>query len=709
MTLTLLPPGSAELLPTMQLKTPQLRAYAFNIDATVPPPTDPDTIVQRAEEVDALQQMLMNPDTSAILLSGNASSGRSMLAALLYHRLQLAAQSGLPAPHHFVWLKLGRHTTLPDVIAAILSRINKHTDPMVFFLKPEQQIESLAQALRRPQEQTLIVLDAFEELFDHQTFQCLADRGAISLFLDMLQTDLGSSRILLTDYRSPYVAQNLVDSRSRVRPYLVSRIGIPEGMTLLQQHGIVGSYDELALVWQRCGGHAFALVLFSALVKLTRFSLNYLLDSSDYQFLWSDKVTFHLLATVYLYLNSIQYTLMRTLSLFSEPVPTTGIFTVISGENPDADLSSLKQELATLTELALVQEVLNKRDEPCYTLHPLVRQYVIEHYLEGSEPQQTAIYVTSLGVTDLKSPAKPNDTETQEIAVAAGYMQVATYYRQLARKHCPPPSKWNGPQDIEFLLSTIRYLCLGWQWQAAFDLLIDTGVYESMLQWGAWNTLICLCKTMLPPSAVIAPQSEALLYSQLGVLYSCVGDYQQCLAHYEQALTLQRKMGDLKGEATTLTNRGEMFRTLNKWQPASANFEQALLLNKQLRDAQLENVLLHNLGLLYHATKDYPQALRYYRDALSVTYTTAEHYNEDMLLTHIAMLLYEQGYHIEALAVLLYTLQLRRSLQYQTISFIESFLDTFEQHMGPEAFAQMRQTAQGIQDQVIAQLLEVNE
>src|SRR5260221_9145005 len=117
--------------------------------------------------------------------------------------------------------------------------------PDFFMRKAEQQVELLRQALCRPQESAFVVLDQFEELLDAETSQGLVGRGAIPLFLDMLQSDLGASRVLLTCRNSPYNTQN--DEHARVRSYLVSRISLPEGVALLQQRGVKGAPQELSL------------------------------------------------------------------------------------------------------------------------------------------------------------------------------------------------------------------------------------------------------------------------------------------------------------------------------------------------------------------------------------------------------------------------------------------------------------------------------
>jgi tetratricopeptide (TPR) repeat protein len=702
---TFQPPESTYMLATVRLKAPHhLRNYTFSIDATVPPATDSNTFMQRGDEVNIVLGMLADLRTSAVVLSGDAGVGKSTLAALLYRRLELTAQAGLPAPRHFVWLSLGTYVTLPDVIAAILSSLNIN-EPGFFLLKPEEQIATLLRALRRPQEPSLVVLNQFEALFDTETQVGLEGRGAIVSFLEMLQQDLGVSRVLLTCYRSPFPASD--QQETRVRSFLVSRISLLEGVALLQQRGVQGAYEELSLTWQRCGGHAFALALFSALLKLSGLALSYLLNAPDYQPLWSGVVPLHLLAAIYGYLNPIQYTLVSVLSLFSEPVPAKGLLMAITGDELPVNAPLYEQELAQLTRLALVKQSVNHEEISSYALHPLFRGYILEHFLAGSSSRQGGAGSTSLGVSGVISPIMEGG-EAREIALAAGHMRVAAYYQHLAKEHYIPLEKRSGPWEIAHLLTAVRHLCLGWHWQQACELLLSEGVYESMVQWGAWNTLIGLYMTMLPPRGVLTRRDEGLICNHVGLLYDRLGNYALSMAYFERALAVQRKIGDKHGEATTLTNQGELLRGKFAWAQARVNFEQARQLNRQLRDPLLESVLLHNLGILHHAVKDFQQALIYYQGALRFAQMLEERYNEGMILTSIGVLFYEQGYHAEALAVLFYTLQQRQSLQHSTVSYIERFITTLEDSMEVEAFAALRQTSREVEGQVLSRLISPN-
>lgn len=678
------------------------RFFPFGMGATVPPSTDPRLIVQRTEEVNAIHTLLADAHTSTVVLVGEPGTGKSTLAALLYQRLLLVKQLGGIAPHHLVWLRLGMYTTVPDMVAAILKSIDADM-PGLLLLKPEQQVATLLRALRRSREYAFIVLDQFETLFSSAISESASGRDALSLLLKMLQTNLGSSRILLTSNHFPYDAQSMQDTW--VCPYRVPPLQMAEAVALLQQRGVEGTPEQLLLAWQYCTGHIFALVLLSAFVRQSRIPLITVLTAPDYQVLWNGNVPLNLIMLVCYHLTPMQYGLMRVLSLFLEPVPLQGIITIIANGNAMVLESehvqrTFEEALSVLAELSLVQTWLDEVGIRCYMLSLQLRQYIIGHYLEGSDRKP--------------GPSSSSQPEALREAVAADYLRVAVYYRSIAEQQDTSQEKrCTSLLDSEPLLAAIRYLCLAGHWQEACELLFKAGLHECMVQRGAWHTLLGLYTSLLPPSGNVQRRDEGTIAGHLGMLYGRLEEYAQSQKYYEMALAIQREIGDVRGEVTTLINQGESLRTAGEWQKALANFSQALVLNQQLQAPYLQCVLLHNLGLLYQALKQYDDSLNYYQASVRLAYELSRKeksekmsYNLGTILTNLGMLLYAMKYPYEAMALLLAALSVRQLIHDPTLDRLEQFLAVIERKMGTEAYAQLCESARTIQHEVLAYFID---
>lgn len=689
-----------------------MQSITFGV-STTPPLMDPNGIMQRADDISAIQHMLTDEHTCTVVLVGNPGVGKSTLAALIYHRLLLAKQAGMPAPRYLVWLRLNSYTTIPDLISTILQGVEVQ-EPDLFLLALEQQITVLWHALRRENKNALIVLDQFEALLHPETRQGVAGRGSLPILLDLLQSDLGSTRVLLTSYNVPFKQEKM--EQTRLRSYLVSRISLPEGVAMLQQRGVRGTPEELSLVWQRCSGHVLALLFFSALLELSGIAPGYLSLAAEYQSLWNGEIAFNLLSTLYRHFSPLQKQTLRVLSLFNEPVPLSALtMTISDGEVQSvAEVQQLvarvEHELQTLARLSLVQ-VTRNANGVYFSLHVLLRQYFHAHFLDRVQvsPANGAKAAPSLsGLFKLEH----DDMEEQESAVAVGHTHVASYYYALVQSYNTPSEQPRQAQELEALVSTIRHLCLGWQWQRACDLLFKEGLHEQLVRLGAWNVLIGLYSALLPPFGMVTRRDAGLVASHLAMLYGRIGELEQSQSYFEQAVTLQHETEDTYGEAVTFANQGELCRMRGNREQARLNFERAILLSRRQdqqsqQQVHLQSIILHNMGLLYHNAQDYTPALNCYVRALRLTSKLQKQYSKGTILTNLGMLLYEQGKQREGIAVLLAALQLRQLAQDPTVAPLERFLITLEQHMGPSAYANLCQSALGTQQHVIDNLMQV--
>ena len=301
----------------------------------------------------------------------------------------------------------------------------------------------------------------------------------------------------------------------------------------------------------------------------------------------------------------------------------------------------------------------------------------------------------------------PQNTEVLKHAVAVAHVQVANYYKNAIQEQCPPREQRTSPLDVEPVIGAIRHLCLGWRWQQACDLLFYEGLEESLLTWGAWNTLLGLYIGLLPPIGVLTPKDEGLVTSHVAMLYGRIGEYQQSKNYFEQALKAQRAIGDRHGEAMTLTNQGEIMRLRGEHDLARINFERAISLEEE-PDNNLRCAILHNIGLISQYDHDYEQAVQCYTESLRLAAELNKREFIGIILTNLGMTLYQNHEYREGLSLLLTALQIRESVGDPSLPLLERFLVALEQKIGHDSYIQFCQEAFAIQSEVLARFMPPN-
>lgn len=688
--------------------------FTFGIQAITPPSFDSRALLPRSDEIDALVSLVSELRTQAVLLTGEAGSGKSTLAALLFSQFQNHTAEGLPGFRHCVWLRPGSRSTWPDITNALLNALQAQNQGSES-LSQQTSLQALYEALRRPGQSALVVLDQCEELFDRaietqdQDTPYTVGIGLSSTvrFLEMLQQDLAGSRIILTCTKSPFGS----DYREApgVREFAVGGVTVVDGIHLLQQRNVMGLQQDLSTVWQRCSGHIYALIMFSALKNLSGLSLHYLLNSPAYQILWEGNITQNLIEAVVSFLNPIQMSLVRALCLFKEAPPLAGIVEVVTGERArlETDLQLYEQEIDNLVTLNLIEPVERFNGEVGYQLHTLLSRYLLNHYLESEQRRANNYLASSLGVANQPAPLQTN-REARQIALAAGHIRVADYYRRAAQQACPPPQQRSGPNDVTLLLAMLEHLCLGWHWQNAYDQLYALKLDEDLLRWETWHTLVRLYEMLLPPIGSLKRRDEGLVNSALGMVYSRLCEFEQSRTYFTSALAIQRDMGDQQSEAITLTNQGEFFRMLGDKELAQQNFEQAMALIQPQANPELACVLAHNMALLAQQQGDFQRSLGHFLQALQMVRQDQDQERESLILTNLGLLLCEQQRYQEGLALLFPALQTRHAQHDPGVSTLLAFLNKLEQRMGNETFASLRLSAEmaGQQEQVLRALAQ---
>ena len=75
-----------------------------------------------------------------------------------------------------------------------------------------------------------------------------------------------------------------------------------------------------------------------------------------------------------------------------------------------------------------------------------------------------------------------------------------------------------------------------------------------------------------------------------------LGETRRAIQFYEQQLSIDREIGDRRGEGNALGNLGNAYADLGETGRAIQSYEQALLIDREIGDRRGEGIDLGNLG-----------------------------------------------------------------------------------------------------------------
>ncbi len=236
----------------------------------LPPPTDPKTIEQRVEVVKEIYAKLIQPDMTAVALTGIAGVGKSTLAALVYRFAEEQRRAGNgPFVAEALWLKVDAAVTMVDLAGTLLEAIGQRL-PDFGRLAPHNQAAALFNALDTANKPRLVILDQFEKLLDVATEHTLSSRPGVGEWIDALNSRPCNCRILLT---SPWIRGADEYPPTRIQEYLVKGLEVSEGIELLRKQGAETTQStekELSTAVAYCAGHALSLTLLASILRRNR-------------------------------------------------------------------------------------------------------------------------------------------------------------------------------------------------------------------------------------------------------------------------------------------------------------------------------------------------------------------------------------------------------------------------------------------------------
>src|SRR6266702_4733728 len=584
------PATTSQLPPIVQLPTtsalPSKTPYRGIVG--VPPSTDPKTIEQRENIVTYVYRKLTQPDTAAIVLTGIGGVGKSTLAALIYRYAEEQWRAGNgPFTAEALWLRVDPAATMADLIGTVFEALGKPV-PDFGSLSPHNQAAALCNTLNAPDQARLVVLDQFENLLDWQTGHALPDRSGVGEWLDAINSQPCSSRLLLTSRPLPRGTQKHALIYLQECP--IKGLEVAEGIELLRKQGIEGSELELRTAVERCAGHAYALRLLAFIVHEHQVSLSSLFNDPIYTQLWTGDIARNLLDQIYTQqLSEIERKVLLAFSAYREPVPLDAVQALI-----DFTPTTPKTQMVPAVNALRTENLLQVSSGGRYQLHTIVASYAMEHFVEGDE-------------------------QTNQQALQTVHLRAAQYYVHHTATEHRSHGQRRQRSDVHHLIEAVWQYCQAERWQAAYDLMQQEGIFADLHRWGSNAILLELYQLLLPSDKwQPEPRQAANIYNNLGWVTSELGQQERARSYFEKALALCRQLGDRAEEGSTLNNLAWVYSELGQKKQSQDYLEQALTILREVGDRAEESRTLNNLGKLYDSLGQKEQARVHHEQALVI-------------------------------------------------------------------------------------------
>ncbi len=538
--------------------------------SSLSPPTDTKSILQREEAVKQIYKLLMQPEITAIVLTGIAGIGKSTLAALVYHyvenqrhqRWRSFRRGKGPFAAETLWLKVDPSKKMIDIAGTLFQHLGKLVPPNFNHLSPQSQALALTKLLATTKKPRLIILDQFDTLFNIHTEDAQREHPDIGEWLDALNSQRCKCKILFTS--CSWLQGTQVHLRTHMQEYHVSGVSISEGTELLKKHRVEGSEAEIGIIIGLCDGHMLAITELINLLQKYQLSLSTFLQSEPYFQLWRRNIALHLLKDLYTrQLDALERKLLSAFTVYRVPVPLEAAEAVLDSEPTPEILKAL--------DVLLTQHLLRPSGEGDYELHPIVAHY-IQYDLEESDEQNS--YRPSL------------DT----------HIKAANYCLEQAKETCPPQGQRRNIRDVRFLVEALRQQCQSEQWQNAYELMRRENIPTDLRNWRENTTLLNLYQLLLPLDKWHPQDAQtADIYSKLGEIHTEMintdsNHVDEALQYLKRSLALYNHMEDYKGQYVVLRNIGKFYSKQNQYKIALAFFLQAEKLLRETRGSGEEEV-----------------------------------------------------------------------------------------------------------------------
>ncbi|MDZ8031603.1 tetratricopeptide repeat protein [Nostoc sp. DedSLP04] len=599
----------------------------------------------RTAEIAQIQQWLIDKNTFLIGIEGIGGTGKSMLAAKIYDKIE-----GFPKRF---WADVNYGAGFSDLARQVLSEFG--------FPVPEQEAQLMQALVKCLQSgQYLLIVDNLESLLQ-------PDRQWGSQFYgDFFNAWVeygGNSKVIVT---------------TRERPELPKFTWLPlkglqlaEGVALLTELGIRGDLGDFVKL---VDGHPLLLRLVADLLieeyrqdpdlrRLADLGLGnlrqLLTDSQVVGIHRRENVGMVLvLDASFNRLNELQKALLLNISVYRGAVESAAAVAML----PGSSAPEIEGELRNLIKRSLLLEKLNGKRR--YEFQPVILEYARYKAGKQTEVHQRAINYYLLNVKQQPWRTKEDikeylevfhhwyqlenyDTAFDVLNFCDNFLTLRGYYTEQVDLWGQLIAAWDKIDERE-----------NWNYRATLN---NLGTAYYLL--GQYQGAIELFQQSLEISREIGDRNgEGSSLIGLGNAYNSLGQYQRAIEFSQQSLEIKREIGDRNGEGNSLINLGNAYNSLGQYQGAIEFHQQSLEIAREIGDRNGEGTSLNNLGNAYDSLGQYQGAIEFHQQSLEIAREIGNRNGEGNSLNNLGNAYNSLGQYQRAIEFFQQSLEIKRDI-----------------------------------------------
>ncbi len=134
------------------------------------------------------------------------------------------------------------------------------------------------------------------------------------------------------------------------------------------------------------------------------------------------------------------------------------------------------------------------------------------------------------------------------------------------------------------------------------------------------------------------PRTEARVLTGIGWIFLDSGDARNAKRHFSEAFEVNKKIGNLHGQANSLHSLGIANLDLGLTEPALQCFLESLTLTRAQQNPRFEGIILHFIGETYLKLNEPEEALPHFEKALQLNRENQESYTEADTLMQLGLI-----------------------------------------------------------------------